>query len=424
MRIAVLISITLMIGAAAAKLHPAEAAFPGGNGRIAYLHAAFPEFWEPQLYVMEPDGTDKTRISNAGYHYDPAWSADGDKLTFAWADNSDSDIWVARADGTDRTQITSGTAYDFHPAWSPNGQLIAFDRYDDPADPEVDVYRVSSMGGTPVNLTNNPGDDTAPSWSPDGSRIAFRSLRIPPGIYVMNADGSNPHLVAPSGSAPDWAPDGARIVYVAVTYEPPAPLAPTGPPPPPEPRDHLWLVNPDGSERHQLTYSPGTESEPSWSPDGTKITYHGRVGMWNEVFVLDLASGTKTQRTQEEGNYSPTWQPLVTPPQPPTPPPPPPPPAVPPVPPPPAPVPPVPPPPPPPPPNHRGPACRVPRVIGMRLSRARRVVRRAHCRVGRIRRARSARPRNVVVAQSPRPGKRFRVGYRAPVKLVVSRGRR
>ena len=323
MRIAVLISIALMVGAAAAKLHTAQAAFPGANGRIAYLHSP-PELFEPQLYVMEPDGTGKTRISNGGYHYDPAWSADGGKLAFAWADNSDSDIWVARADGTDRAQITSGTAYDFNPAWSPNGQWIAFDRYDDPADPEVDIYRVSSTGGTPVNLTNNPGDDTAPNWSPDGSRIAFRSLRIPQGIYVMNADGSNPHLVAPSGSAPDWSPDGARIVYVAVTYEPPAPLAPTGPPPgpppPPQPRDHLWLVNPDGSDRHQLTYSPGTQSEPSWSPDGTKIAYHGYVGSWNEVFVVDLASGTKTQLTQEEANYSPAWQPLVTPPPPPPPP--------------------------------------------------------------------------------------------------------
>jgi Tol biopolymer transport system component len=409
LRVAVLISVTLMIGAAAATLNPAEAAFPGGNGRIAYLHAAPPEFFEPQLYVMEPDGTGKTRISNGGYHYDPAWSADGGKLAVAWADNSSSDIWVARADGTDRTQITTGTSYDSGPAWSPNGQWIAFDRDDD----QVDVYRVSSTGGTPVNLTNNPGDDTAPSWSPDGSRIAFRSLRSPQGVYLMEADGSDQHLIAPAGSAPDWSPDGARIVYVAVTYEPPA-LAPTGPPPPPEPRDHLWLVNPDGSDRHQLTYSPGTESEPSWSPDGTKIAYHGRVGSRNEVFVLDLASGTKTQLTQE-GNYSPTWQPLVTPPQPPPPAPPPPPP-VPPVPP--------PPPPPPPPPSPGDPVCRVPRVIGMRLSRARRVIRQAHCRVGRIRRARSARPRNVVVAQNPRAGKRFRAGYRAPVKLVLSLGRR
>jgi Tol biopolymer transport system component len=406
-RIALLVSTALLIGVAAARLGTAEAAFPGANGRIAFLHSSS-EFWEAQLYLMNPDGSDQTRISNGGYHYDPAWSADGSKLAFAWADNSNSDIWVARADYTDRRQITSGTPYDNSPAWSPDGRWLAFDRYESAAPSETDVYVVGAAGGTPINLTEHAGRDEQPSWSSDGSRIAFKSDRSPEGVYIMNIDGSNQHVVAQAGFSPDWSPNGTRIVYAAVTYEPPAGPAPaTGPPPPPQPRDHLWLVNPDGSNRHQLTFSPGTQSEPSWSPDGTKIAYHGLVVDRNEVFVLDVASGSKTQLTHE-GNYSPTWQPLVPPPPPPPPP-----------------GPPGPPPgPPAPPPPHGDPVCRVPRVIGMRLRRARAAIVRAHCSVGRIRRARSRRPRNVVIGQSPSAGKSFRVGYRAPVKLVVSRGRR
>ena len=407
-RIALLISIVLLIGAAAERLQPAEAAFPGANGRIVFLHTP-PQFWEAQLYLMNADGTGQTQISSAGYHYDPAWSADGSQLAFAWADNSDSDIWVARGDGSDRRQITSGTAYDFSPAWSRDGRWIAFDRYDNPALFERDVYVVAATGGTPANLTNHAGNSEQPTWSPDGSKIAFWSDRSPQGVYVMNADGSNQHVLAQAGSRPDWSPNGSRIVYVAVTYEPPAGPAPElGPPPPPQPRDHLWLVNPDGSDRHQLTFSPGTQSEPSWSPDGTKIAYHGLVVDRNEVFVFDVASGSKTQLTHE-GNYSPTWQPLVPPPPPPPPPGPPGPPPG---------------PPPPQPPPQRARVCRVPRVIGMRLRRARATIVRAHCSVGRIRRARSLRSTNVVIGQSPRAGKTFRAGYRAPVKLVVSRGRR
>ena len=100
---------------------------------------------------------------------------------------------------------------------------------------------------------------------------------------------------------------------------------------------------------------------------------------------------------------------------------PPPPPPPPPLPPPPQPPPPPPPPgPPPPPPATK---CRVPKVVGKRLARARRLLVRAHCRVGQVQRARSrASRKGIVLAQNPRAGRRLRAGAR--VKLVVGRGRR
>ena len=75
------------------------------------------------------------------------------------------------------------------------------------------------------------------------------------------------------------------------------------------------------------------------------------------------------------------------------------------------------PPPPPPPPV----VCRVPRVVGLTLNRARARIRSAHCRLGRVRRTRSARPRGRVISQRPRAGRRLAKGSR--VALVVSRGR-
>ncbi len=76
--------------------------------------------------------------------------------------------------------------------------------------------------------------------------------------------------------------------------------------------------------------------------------------------------------------------------------------------------------PPPPPPPPPGPACRVPRVIGLRLGQARQRIRRGNCSVGRVRRVRSRRAlRGRVVSQSPRPGAARRQGF--PVKLVAGR---
>jgi PASTA domain len=93
--------------------------------------------------------------------------------------------------------------------------------------------------------------------------------------------------------------------------------------------------------------------------------------------------------------------------------------------PPPPPVPPPPPPPGPPPPPPPGPTtlCRVPRVVRKPLSRARRMLVRAHCRVGRVKRVRSRSfGRGVVLAQKPRAGRKLHAGTR--VNLTVSRGRR
>jgi beta-lactam-binding protein with PASTA domain len=78
-------------------------------------------------------------------------------------------------------------------------------------------------------------------------------------------------------------------------------------------------------------------------------------------------------------------------------------------------------PPPPPPPSAQA-RCKVPKVVGKRLTAARRAITRARCRVGRIRRARSRKARGRVVKQTPRAGVRRPRGTR--VHLVVSRGRR
>jgi PASTA domain len=66
------------------------------------------------------------------------------------------------------------------------------------------------------------------------------------------------------------------------------------------------------------------------------------------------------------------------------------------------------------------PKCKVPRLVGKTLDRARRMIRVAHCSVGRIRRARSNRARGRVASQKPRAGRVFVAGTK--VNLVISRG--
>ena len=79
-----------------------------------------------------------------------------------------------------------------------------------------EVYLLSADGTTITNLTNNPSSDGGPAWSPDGETIAFTSNRTgTKQIYVMNADGTGQTQLT-SGSfanAPAWSPDGSKIAF-------------------------------------------------------------------------------------------------------------------------------------------------------------------------------------------------------------------
>jgi Tol biopolymer transport system component len=116
------------------------------------------------------------------------------------------------------TPFLSNAAIEKAPAWSPNGDLLA---YVSDAAGNDDVWMVDPSGANPVNLTASfAGVDDEPAWSPDGRSLAFYSERDGGGIYTMTALGANVRRVVPLKSgilytfSLNWARDGS-LVYTA-----------------------------------------------------------------------------------------------------------------------------------------------------------------------------------------------------------------
>ena len=162
-----------------------------------------------QIFASSADGSAAQRLIPGGFA--PSWSPSGLQLAYTQnVEPSNSEIFVANADGSGVRNLTSATSYDEDGAtWSPDGTKIAFTRYFGAAG---EIFVMNADGSGLLNLTNDPSSDSEPTWSPDGTQIAFTTNRGATGdteIFIMNADGSNPQNLTKSPaneSDPDWQP--------------------------------------------------------------------------------------------------------------------------------------------------------------------------------------------------------------------------
>ena len=107
--------------------------------------------------------------------------------------------------------VASFPGHNGAPAFSPDGSKLAFASSQDGL---LNIYVMSSNGGTPTQLTRGAGNNTEPSWSPDGSSILFTSDRGgSPQVYRMSASGGGASPVGGRGSA-QISSDGKTLVMI------------------------------------------------------------------------------------------------------------------------------------------------------------------------------------------------------------------
>lgn len=175
-----------------------------------------------QIMMMDPDGRNTEALSPPEVRaIHPAWPPDSRSVAYCTDDDlhppkkNDSEIDAVDLGTRHVTRLIAG-GVNTYPVWSPDGKKLAFRRM--LGETNSEVFVANADGSEARNITNSPAFDGWPAWSPDGSRIAFASNRGNQNyqIYTMKPDGSDVRLVAPMegrATAPKWTPDGKSIFY-------------------------------------------------------------------------------------------------------------------------------------------------------------------------------------------------------------------
>ena len=234
------------------------------NGRIAFY-----DFVTNQIYAANPDGTALTQLTHepSGFSAQwPNWSPFGTHILFTLLNQSNGmgRIWVMNADGTGQRKIASDA-----PAWR----------------------------------------DYQPKYTPDGKHIVFTRCPSdgPCAIWIMRSDGTRKHLVIPflkkptetSNFDPSVSPNGRHIAFDRQGYRGII--------------SQVWVADISGRHAHPLTAPRLEAAQPTWSPNGTHISFVSNFARAQSGIYVMRANGTDVTRLAltkwPTNNFGPVYAP-------------------------------------------------------------------------------------------------------------------
>jgi Tol biopolymer transport system component len=193
------------------------------QSRLAFTRTTWDEnLWRLTLEsAARPAGPAVSLRGSTRVEMNAQFSPDGSRIVFESLRSGSVELWVADADERNALQLTSfGGRRGGTPAWSPDGQSIAFDLRTD--DRRSDIYVIPARGGEPVRVTTDAADDYVPSWSRDGRWIYFGSTRSGRNeIWKVAPGGGEPVQVTKRGGLyAKESVDGRDLYYASTTTFP------------------------------------------------------------------------------------------------------------------------------------------------------------------------------------------------------------
>src|SRR5215467_5741676 len=220
---------------------------------------------------------------------------------YVWPVYNTYDIYTAKPDGSDLRRLTDAHSYNAEATITRDGKKIVFTST---RNGDLDIYTMNADGSNVKQLTHELGYDGGPFWSYDGKKIVYRAEHpqtpqqvadykdllsrnlIRPGnleIWVMDADGTHKHQITHNGAAnfaPYFFPDGKRIIFASNMADPKNGTD-----------FDLYAINIDGTGQERITFAPDFDSFPMFSSNGKRLVWasnrNGKQPHETNIFVAD-----------------------------------------------------------------------------------------------------------------------------------------
>ena len=222
----------------------------------------------------------------------------GGRIAFTCTRGEYNQLCMINRDGTGLTQLSDMDASNYYPTFSPQGSSLLFASN---RNGPFDLYLLLFGEKELIQISENVGNVISPDYSPDGLRIVFanRPSDGPTSIWMVNADGLNPHLVYAGKNtivATAWSPDGEKIAYamslgVPQEYE-------------------IFTMDPNGKNHVRISQGlKGIGGSIDWSPDSKSLLIYAGAYGDKDIYKIEVADGSYTQITNGGNNAGASYSP-------------------------------------------------------------------------------------------------------------------